>query len=148
MAVTEKPISVERVQLGVRMEKKMVQVLKGLAEFQGVTLGESIDPVTREIGAPRLEQDVHVGPGAVLLGPIVVGSRSKLMANVVLDRSVPADSIVRSPVPDVSGRRSAPADSAPADAGSLDAGSLDAGSLDAGRVATTEGSSIQKSGKT
>jgi hypothetical protein len=36
---------VERVQLGVRMEKRMVKVLKGLAEFEGVTLGELLEKI-------------------------------------------------------------------------------------------------------
>jgi hypothetical protein len=36
---------VERVQLGVRMEKKMVKVLKGLAEFEGVTLGHLLEKI-------------------------------------------------------------------------------------------------------
>jgi hypothetical protein len=36
---------VERVQLGVRMEKRMVQVLKGLAEFNGVGLGELLEKI-------------------------------------------------------------------------------------------------------
>jgi hypothetical protein len=35
----------ERVQLGVRMEKQMVKVLKGLAEFEGVTLGELLEKI-------------------------------------------------------------------------------------------------------
>ena len=51
-------VNVERVQLGVRMEKHMVQVLKGLAEFNGVTLGQllekivlhSLEPVEGEEG--------------------------------------------------------------------------------------------------
>ncbi len=64
--------------------------------FQGVTLGESIDPITREVGSPTLEADVHVGPGAVLLGPITIGAGSKIMANTVVDRSIPARSVVRS----------------------------------------------------
>lgn len=42
--LTEK-IPVERVQLGVRMEKSMVQVLKGLAEFRGVTLGALLENI-------------------------------------------------------------------------------------------------------
>lgn len=37
--------SVERVQLGVRMEKKMVKVLKGVAEFEGVTLGHLLEKI-------------------------------------------------------------------------------------------------------
>jgi hypothetical protein len=35
----------ERVQLGVRMEKSMVKVLKGLAEFNGETLGELLEKI-------------------------------------------------------------------------------------------------------
>ena len=44
MAATE-PVNVERVQLGVRMEKRMVKVLKGLAEFDGVTLGQLLEKI-------------------------------------------------------------------------------------------------------
>jgi hypothetical protein len=36
---------VERVQLGVRMEKTMVKVLKGLAEFEGITLGQLLEKI-------------------------------------------------------------------------------------------------------
>jgi hypothetical protein len=36
---------VERVQLGVRMEKHMVQVLKGLAELKNTTLGELLEKI-------------------------------------------------------------------------------------------------------
>jgi serine acetyltransferase len=67
----------------------------GCILFQNVTLGESIDPVTREVGGPTLERDVHVGPGATLLGPITIGAGTKILANSVVDRSVPAGSIVR-----------------------------------------------------
>lgn len=38
-------VPVERVQLGVRMEKTMVQVLKGLAELEGVTLGQLLEKI-------------------------------------------------------------------------------------------------------
>jgi|SRR5579872_1814716 len=36
---------VERVQIGVRLEKRMVKVLKGLAEFDGITLGELLENI-------------------------------------------------------------------------------------------------------
>ena len=45
MAYTTSGLPVERVQLGVRMEKHMVQVLKGLAEFEGTTLGQLIENI-------------------------------------------------------------------------------------------------------
>ena len=76
----------------------------GCVLFQNVTLGESIDPSTRLVGAPNLEADVHVGAGAVLLGPITVGKGTKVMANAVLDRSVGPNSIVRSPVATIGSR--------------------------------------------
>jgi hypothetical protein len=50
-ASTEK---VERVQLGVRMEKQMVKVLKGLAEFEGVTLGELLEKIVLHSFEPVL----------------------------------------------------------------------------------------------
>ena len=62
---------VERVQLGVRMEKRIVQVLKGLAEFKGITLGEllekivlhSFEPVPGDEGescaSPHSRQDLQ-----------------------------------------------------------------------------------------
>jgi hypothetical protein len=43
--MTDSIQKVERVQLGVRMEKHMVKVLKGLAEFEGITLGELMEKV-------------------------------------------------------------------------------------------------------
>jgi hypothetical protein len=38
-------VRVDRVQLGVRMEKRMVKVLKGLAEFNGVSLGQLLEKI-------------------------------------------------------------------------------------------------------
>ncbi|HEY8171446.1 MAG TPA: hypothetical protein VIH21_00040 [Dehalococcoidia bacterium] len=38
-------VTIERVQLGVRMEKNMVKVLKGLAEFNGETLGQLLEKI-------------------------------------------------------------------------------------------------------
>lgn len=45
MPGTTQEMSVERVQLGVRMEKRMVKVLKGLAEFDGITLGQLLEKI-------------------------------------------------------------------------------------------------------
>lgn len=71
---------------------------EGCILFHNVTLGESFDPETKTKGAPTLGRDVHVGPGAVLLGPITVGDGAKIMAGAVVTRSVPAGSVAR-PVP-------------------------------------------------
>lgn len=39
------PAPVERVQIGVRMEKRMVKVLKGLAEYHDLTLGDLLEGI-------------------------------------------------------------------------------------------------------
>ena len=43
--MVDEKTTVERVQLGVRMEKHMVKVLKGLAEFNGETLGQLLEKI-------------------------------------------------------------------------------------------------------
>jgi serine O-acetyltransferase len=76
----------------------------GCILFQGVTLGEGTSPDGR-VGSPQLGREVHVGPGAVLLGPISVGDRSKIMANVVLAESVASEVLVGAPAPVIEPRR-------------------------------------------
>jgi serine O-acetyltransferase len=71
------------------------KVGQGCILFHNVTLGEGVDPDTRESGAPTLEQDVHIGPGATLIGPITIGAGSKIMAGSVVTKSVPPHSIVK-----------------------------------------------------
>ncbi len=81
------------------------RVGEGCILFHNVTLGEGLDPKTRERGAPVLEPNVHVGPGAQLIGPIVVGRGSKIGAGAVLTQSVPPESVVLSPSPTISARK-------------------------------------------
>ncbi len=78
---------------------------EGCILFHNVTLGEGIDADTREIGAPHLEEDVHVGPGATLLGPITIGKGTKIMAGAVVTRSLPPYSLVVAPEPELRVRR-------------------------------------------
>jgi serine O-acetyltransferase len=57
--------------------------------FQGVTLGGTkFDPVKRH---PTLGNKVLVGAGARILGPIYVGDGSRIGANSVLTKEVPAN---------------------------------------------------------
>ena len=72
--------------------------------FHNVTLGEAIDPKTRAVGAPTVEDDVHIGPGATLLGPITIGAGSKIMAGSVVTQSIPPNSVVEAPAPNVVSR--------------------------------------------
>jgi hypothetical protein len=45
MPQTPKDIKVERVQLGVRMEKRLVKVLKAMAEYHDMSLGNLIEGI-------------------------------------------------------------------------------------------------------
>jgi serine acetyltransferase/GT2 family glycosyltransferase len=78
-----------------------VYVSRGCILFQHITLGRGLDAVTKQSGAPRLEPYVHVGVGATLVGPITVGTRSKIMPGCTLVASVPPNSVVESPAPHI-----------------------------------------------
>jgi serine acetyltransferase/GT2 family glycosyltransferase len=80
----------------------------GCIFFQNVTLGESVDPTSGRIGAPRVGARVHMGPGSMLIGPIDVGAGTKLAAGAVLTRSVPPGSLVAAPAAVVTSRRPSP----------------------------------------
>ena len=45
MVAKSKPIPVERVQTGVRLEKRLLKVLKGLAELKDMSLGDLIEGI-------------------------------------------------------------------------------------------------------
>jgi len=78
----------------------------GCILFQNVTLGYGpAEAKGGEAGAPLLENNVHVGIGATLYGPITVGAESKIMAGCVLARSVQPRSIVAAAVPSVASRQ-------------------------------------------
>jgi serine O-acetyltransferase len=48
----------------------------------------------KDNGYPVIEDDVIVGAGARILGPIRVGARSSIGANAVVLEDVPPDSVV------------------------------------------------------
>ena len=83
--------------------------------YQGVTLGgePSVTGAARRDGEtfvrrhPAIEDDVVIFPGAVLLGPITIGARSRIGGNVWLRRDVPPDHVVEAPEPGISPLRSA-----------------------------------------
>lgn len=50
---TTKTAGVERVQTGVRMEKRLVKVLKAIAELRDLALGELLEELVRDAFAGR-----------------------------------------------------------------------------------------------
>lgn len=63
--------------------------------FQGVTLGaRELDFGFGEMNRPVLGDNVVVGAGAKVLGPVTIGDRSRVAANAVVLDSVAADVLV------------------------------------------------------
>lgn len=65
--------------------------------FHGVTLGrrDRIDSTgAREIGYPILEDEVWVGPHAVIVGNVRIGRGSRIAAGALVTSDVPARSVV------------------------------------------------------
>ena len=67
--------------------------------YHAVTLGgvsPSIDSENRRLlkRHPTLEDDVVVGSGAQILGPIIVGQNAKIGANAVVTKNVPKNAIM------------------------------------------------------
>jgi serine O-acetyltransferase len=83
--------------MGIAISPK-ARIGRNVILFQNVTLGESSG------GAPDVGANVHIGPGATLLGPIVIGADSKIVAGTVVRESIPASSIVGGTEPPVRAR--------------------------------------------
>jgi serine O-acetyltransferase len=73
----------------------------GVILFQNVTLGLGTHPETRATGAPRIERNVHIGPGATIIGPVTIGEGSKIMAGCTVTESIPPFSLVEAPSPEI-----------------------------------------------
>jgi len=56
-------------------------------------MGNNTVGTAKENGYPTIEDDVVVGAGARIIGPITVGARSIIGANAVVTEDVPPDSI-------------------------------------------------------
>lgn len=63
--------------------------------FHGVTLGGmKFEPVKRH---PTVGNNVLIGTGAKILGPIMIGDGSKIGANAVVIKDVPPNSVIVAP---------------------------------------------------
>ncbi len=68
------------------------EIGKNVTIYQGVTLGGT--SWKKEKRHPTIQDNVVVGAGAILLGPILVGNNSRVGASSVVVKDVPAHSTV------------------------------------------------------
>ncbi len=57
--------------------------------------GSNTIGTAKDDGYPTLEEDVWVGAGARILGPVRIGARARIGANAVVVDDVPADAVAR-----------------------------------------------------
>lgn len=73
------------------------QIGRNVTLFHGVTIGQG-DRIaadgTRTTTYPVIEDDVWIGPGAVIVGDVRVGAGSRIMANAIVVADVPPRSMV------------------------------------------------------
>jgi serine O-acetyltransferase len=60
---------------------------------QGVTIGGNLDEVKNERTKPVIGDNVLVGAGAKILGPVIIGDNCIIGANAVVVQDIPANSI-------------------------------------------------------
>ena len=79
-----------------------VVIRRNVTLHQGVTIGKS--SVSRAEPEPKIGRSVFVGPNAVILGQISVGSNSIISPNAFVSKNIPSSSIIR-PAENISTKR-------------------------------------------
>lgn len=83
------PLPVERVQTGVRLEKRLLKVLKALAEYKDMSMGDLIEGIV-----------LHAFEGKAPFGPETLDKIAQLRSVYQLDLSADASHrLVEAPVP-------------------------------------------------
>lgn len=68
----------------------------------GVNIGGAavfVDPAEMHLYSPKIGDNVYIGPGAKLYGPIVIGNNCVIGANAVVTKSFPQDNVTIAGVP-------------------------------------------------
>jgi serine O-acetyltransferase len=75
----------------------MAKIGNNVTLFHGVTIGQRdtvLESGLRITGYPTIEDDVWVGPNAVIVGGVIIGRGSKIAAGAFITESIPPYSVV------------------------------------------------------
>ncbi|MDR3494787.1 MAG: hypothetical protein P4L82_09295 [Ancalomicrobiaceae bacterium] len=78
------PIAVERIQTGIRLEKRLIKVLKAFAELKDITLGDLVEGIV-----------LHAFEGKAPFGPEALETIARLKAIYGLDLDASASHRMR-----------------------------------------------------
>ncbi len=74
-----------------------VVIGSGVMLRNGVTIGNRLDGDGRELPCPRIGDDVEIGAGAIIIGPVTIGDGARIGAGAVVTADVPAGGSARGP---------------------------------------------------
>lgn len=121
---------------GIRIDPRAV-LGKRVGIMQGVTIGTNPD----RKGAPVIGDDVFIGAGARILGPVTIGDRARIAANSLVVSNVPPDTTaigVPAKVLRYTGRAPGPAKTAAAGDGAAPPGVAPPGAAPPGAAAKAD----------
>ena len=66
---------------------------KNVVIFQQVTIGSNTLMDSKSKGAPHIDDEVYIGAGAKVIGRVYVGKNSRIGANCIVAKDLPANSV-------------------------------------------------------
>lgn len=73
---------------------RFARIGKGVTIFHQVTIGSVQEKHSKLFGAPKIGDNVIIGPGAKIIGGITVGDNVRIGANCVVAQSIPSNTTV------------------------------------------------------
>lgn len=67
--------------------------------YQGVTVGSNTLDNSKNIGAPKIGNNVFIGAGAIIIGGIKIGNNVRIGANCIVTKDIPDNATVVMPSP-------------------------------------------------
>jgi serine O-acetyltransferase len=74
---------------------------KNCVIFQNVTIGSNTLPDSKNVGSPKIGDNVFIGSGATIIGNIYIGDNCRIGANCTITIDIPSNCVVVSEKPKI-----------------------------------------------